>query len=541
MGEVNGIEGGGADAGILRDLGQTVPDALVVFSVLDALGGIADASGQHGGGKAAQAHRRGAYQHSQPAAGEANVCQIHDGQVDQQGRGAKGILIVDAVLIGVVRHEIHQQIGNQQDIPLIPPGQQRQPQQRPHGQCQHSQLFRLHAFIHGFHGAHDHRLHQSEQGRGIVKIEVFVAVGHHALAVAGQIGGDRQEPSHGAHQNQRAQQKPLFLRICAPQQRPRQPPQGHHRHIHCRVFLDRQGQQGGCGGDGNAANVHAIEQPQQQGREEAVFVQVITGPAGVGGEQKEQRAHQHPGRAGEPVPPGDLPGGDHRRGQHRRLKHLQGGRVGGQREEGEHQVVHRGYMHREMGHQPVPLQRGQRRAGGAHIVKHLAENAEIIAGRAEAVDPSHRPQAVKQQKAQRQQSGKPGIKLAVVGCFDIWLRAAIPAPDPEAQGEEHQQHTCPQQRPAEAGQRSAHRQRTHPQQDPAPLRLSRGYEAGHQAQPAQYSGEQRQRQPKGHPRQRIHPGQIPQGPGQQEILKRRGQHPGGHHPADQAGNAPCIL
>ena len=44
-----------------------------------------------------------------------NIRYVYNGQVHQQGSGAKIVLKPDAVLIGIVGHEIDQHIGNQQD------------------------------------------------------------------------------------------------------------------------------------------------------------------------------------------------------------------------------------------------------------------------------------------------------------------------------------------------------------------------------------------------------------------------------------------
>ena len=61
------------------------------------------------------------------------------------------------MLILIVRHQIDQHIGNQQNEPLKPSGQQRQTQQWQHGLGNEFQLFAVHTFIQCFHGIHNDR------------------------------------------------------------------------------------------------------------------------------------------------------------------------------------------------------------------------------------------------------------------------------------------------------------------------------------------------------------------------------------------------
>ena len=76
-----------------------------------------------------------------------------------------GITEENIELVLIVRHQIHQQIGNQQHQPLIPPGHQRDPRQRTQGHANKRKLFFIHALKECFHGAKQNRLDDRYQRR----------------------------------------------------------------------------------------------------------------------------------------------------------------------------------------------------------------------------------------------------------------------------------------------------------------------------------------------------------------------------------------
>ena len=535
LGKLHRIEGGSRHRSLLRDFRQRIADVLVEGPVLETLPGIAEAPGQHRQAEAGHAHRHGTAQRREPLPIHPEICQIHNGQIQQQRSGAEGVLVENAVLVLIIGHEIHQHIGNQEQVPLIPPGPQGQPQQGQQGKQQKFQLLRLYAFIHRLHGAHKHRLEQGIQGCRILEEEILIPVGHHALPIPGKVAGDQEEPKQrpGKQPQARPEVPPLLS-----QQSPDHQPQGHHGHIYRCILLHRQGQRRRQGSQGEISPVNPIQQPQQQRGEEAIFVKVVAGAPGIGGIQQQHGADQQPGRRGQTMLLSDFPGRNHRRGQHCPLQNLQGSRIGSQSIEGQHQIIYGRHMHRKVGQQAVPLQGGQGQAGFSQVMEHLAENAEIVAGGVEAVNPPHRPQTDKQEKAQGEPGGNPGIAPLSPAPIHFRLWAAVPAPDGEAQQQQHQQQAGHQQRPAEGGRQGADKQHRCPKHHAPPLPSSGGKQGGQQAQPGKNPQGQRHRHSKGHLPQPIQPGQIPQLPGQEQKGQSGGQNPRSQPPAQKHRKAP---
>lgn len=58
-------------------------------------------------------------------------------------------------------------------------------------------------------------------------------------------------------------------------------PQGNNSNINGSIFFNHQRQDCGSRSDSRILSVDAIEQPQEQRREEAVFVNIIAGATGV--------------------------------------------------------------------------------------------------------------------------------------------------------------------------------------------------------------------------------------------------------------------
>ena len=156
-------------------------------------------------------------------------------------------------------HQVHQHIGNQQNVALIPPGQQRQPQQGQQGHGNKFQLFRFQAFLHRLHGIEENRLNHRQQRGLLLEEEILIVVGHHAVPGGSEIAGCRRKPCHRPHQQRPAGANAPFVLL---QQPPQPQPQRHHRHIHRRILLDGQGQQRPQGCQWQVLPVDAIQQPQ---------------------------------------------------------------------------------------------------------------------------------------------------------------------------------------------------------------------------------------------------------------------------------------
>ena len=108
-------------------------------------------------------------------------------------------------------HQVHQHIGNQQNVALIPPGQQRQSQQRQQSQGDKFQFFRLETFLHRLHGVEQHRLNHRQQGGLLLEEEIFIMIGHHPIAGGSQEGGHRHKPGNRPQEQRPASANAPFV------------------------------------------------------------------------------------------------------------------------------------------------------------------------------------------------------------------------------------------------------------------------------------------------------------------------------------------
>ena len=170
------------------------------------------------------------------------------------------------MLISVVRHQVDQDIRDQQDIAVKAAGKQRNRQQGQNSLPDISQLLLVHTFKKGLHGAHRSSLDHRDQGIGAVVIKVSVAVRHHTVAVGTQIPGDHHKPAKRT--GQQTDTGPQFFFVCTGTmgQCPHQHIQPYHCHIHRRVLLDAQGQQSKNHREHRALPVNSVHQPQQKGQ-----------------------------------------------------------------------------------------------------------------------------------------------------------------------------------------------------------------------------------------------------------------------------------
>ena len=113
--------------------------------------------------KASRADNKRSCEDSHPLPIDPDIRQIHHRKIHQKCSSAEGVLKENIVLVLVVRHQIHQYIGNQQDISLVSPCQQRQPKERKERHGNEIQLFGVYAFINSFHRIQDHRFDNGQQ------------------------------------------------------------------------------------------------------------------------------------------------------------------------------------------------------------------------------------------------------------------------------------------------------------------------------------------------------------------------------------------
>ena len=240
LGQVSGIECTCRHRRVRRNRIQHRAEAVIIGGIglavlrvfcrlgqdLSAKAGSADAQRQHQG---RDAHRV-----------ILQIRQVHRHQVKQAGRGAIGVLEEDIVLVLVITHQIHQNIGDQQDQPFIAAGQQRDARQRHQGQANELQFLLVNAFKNRFHRAQQHRFDHRDQRGGTVINKIVVAVGHHTVTAGGKVGCDRQKIGNRGHQQCRAGDPfPFFvLRKNAANQQP----QGDDRHVNGCVLLDHHRQ-----------------------------------------------------------------------------------------------------------------------------------------------------------------------------------------------------------------------------------------------------------------------------------------------------------
>ena len=330
------------------------------------------------------------------------------GEVEEARCGSVGVLEEDAVLVLVIAHEVHENVGDQQDIPLIPPGHQGQAQQDAHGQADELKFFGVDAFVNRLCGAKDHRLDDGEEGVGAVEHEIPVPARHDAVAALGQIPGNSQEIGDASCQQARARREvPALVGI---EQTLHHLPQGDDGHINRGVLLDHAGQDCCHSGDGDAPPVQTPEEPEDQGCQEGVLVDVIAGAAGIGGGEGQRSTQHQPRPGGKTVMASQFPEGNKRRGQHRRLQDLQGGGIRCDTVEGEQQIIDGGDMDGEMAQGAVPLHGGYGQARLLHAVEHLGKDGEIIGGHAEAQHPAYGPDGDEDEKRHAHRRGQPEIE-----------------------------------------------------------------------------------------------------------------------------------
>ena len=80
-----------------------------------------------------------------------HVSQIDGAKIDQTCAGAKGVLKENVMLIPVIRHEIDQDVGNQEDVPFIVPCHKGQPQKGYKGQGNKRKFLWIPTFKHCLH------------------------------------------------------------------------------------------------------------------------------------------------------------------------------------------------------------------------------------------------------------------------------------------------------------------------------------------------------------------------------------------------------
>ena len=294
------------------------------------------------------------------------------------------------MLIGIIRHQVHKQERDEQHEPLIAPRAQRQEQQRPHRQEEERDLLALEALPERPHRREQHSLDDREQRIRAVIEEIAVAIGHNAVAVGSEPGRHAEEIAHCADEHRTArEQAPAPLRPGAGQS-PQDHPQRNDRDIDGRVLLDHAGQHGEQGNAPHTAPVEEVKQPQQQRREEFVFVHVIARAARIGRPEQHQGAQQASRHTGQAMPPRNAPERDDRRGQQQGLQHLE---RHGRREQGvkrQEQIVDRRNVHGKVRQHAVALAGRHGQARRAHAVEHLGKDAEVIGRRGIAQHAEHR-------------------------------------------------------------------------------------------------------------------------------------------------------
>ena len=252
------------------------------------------------------------------------------------------------MLIFIVGHQIDQKVRDQQNVTLIAPRQQGQPQKRQHRQQDKIQLPVLHTFREGLHGVEKHRQHDGKQ-RGIaVEHKILIPVGHHPVSGPCKVASGEEKPQQGYQKQPRRCKQILFVFFLPAKNRPDHEPEGDDRHIDGGVLLDRQGQKRGDRDDAGVFPVDPVEQPQQQRHQKAVFVDIIAGAAGKGRIKQEDSAQEHSLHTGQAVVLSDPTKRDHRRCHHRRLKHLQGDRRRHQQIERQQKIPDRRHMYQEV-------------------------------------------------------------------------------------------------------------------------------------------------------------------------------------------------